>query len=207
MALTTYDDLKTAVADWLERSDLAGRAADFITLAEARLNRELRLAVMEAEASLTAAAGARSLTLPSVCREALGLWREDGADRRPMRYRPAGLLQPTEQAGVPDYWSLQGRVIALERPCGAETGFVLRQLERLALSAAAPTNAVLAEHPDLYLFAALAEACPYLRDGEMAGHFGARFEMALVQARAADARRHGLARLGTDLPRPERLAC
>jgi hypothetical protein len=207
MALTTYDDLKTAVADWLERSDLAGRAADFVTLAEARMNRELRLAVMESEVSLAAAAGARTLSLPEDCREALGLWREDGAVRTPMRYRPAGLLAQIEAAGRPDYWTLQGGVIALDRPCAAETGFILRQLGRLALSAASPTNAVLVEHPDLYLFAALAEACPYLRDGEMAGHFNARFEMALAQARAADARRHGLARLVTDLPAPEVGAC
>lgn len=207
MALMTYDDLKTAVADWLERSDLAGRAADFITLAEARLNRELRLAVMESEASLVAAPGARTLALPSDCREALGLWRNDGAARTPMRYRPAGLMQRSDQGGRPDYWSLEGGAIVLERPCAEETGFILRQVGRLSLSAEAPTNAVLAEHPDLYLFAALAEACPYLRDGEMAGHFGVRFEMALAQARSADARRHGLARLGTDLPGREALAC
>lgn len=207
MALATYDDLKTALADWLERSDLAGRAADFITLAEARLNRELRLAVMESEASLIAEPGARTLDLPADCREALGLWREDGALRTPMRYRPAGLMPHSDQGGRPDYWSLEGGKIRLERPCAAETGFILRQVGRLQLSAEAPTNAVLAEHPDLYLFAALAEACPYLRDGEMAGHFGVRFEMALAQARSADARRHGLARLGTDLPGREALAC
>ncbi|MFP5447475.1 MAG: hypothetical protein ACLGHU_01915 [Alphaproteobacteria bacterium] len=207
MALTTYDDLKTAVADWLERSDLANRAADFITLAEARLNRELRLGVMESEVSLIAAAGALTVALPEDCREALGLWREEGAERQPMRYRAAGMSPHRETAGRPDYWTLQGAVILLDRPCAAETGFVLRQLGRLRLSAASPTNAVLAEHPDLYLFAALAEACPYLRDGEMAGHFGARFEMALVQARAADARRHGLARLVTDLPQLEVRTC
>lgn len=207
MALMTYDDLKTAVADWLERSDLAGRAADFITLAEARLNRELRLAVMEAEASLAAAAGARTLSLPADCREALGLWREDGAERQPMRYRPAGLLARSDVGGRPDYWTLEGRTIVLDRPCDREIGFLLRQVGRLALSAEAPTNAVLAEHPDLYLFAALAEACPYLRDGEMAGHFNARFEMALAQARAADARRHGMATLVTDLPRRETVPC
>jgi hypothetical protein len=207
MALMTYDDLKTAVADWLERSDLTGRASDFITLAEARLNRELRLAVMESEVTLTAATGARTLALPEDCREALGLWREDGVVRAPMRYRPAGLLASIELAGRPDYWTLHGGQIAFERPCAAETGFILRQLGRLALSAASPTNAVLAEHPDLYLFAALAEACPYLRDGEMAGHFNARFEMALAQARAADARRHGLARLITELPPLEIRAC
>lgn len=207
MALTTYDDLKTAVADWLERSDLAGRASDFITLAEARLNRELRLAVMEAEVSLTAAPGVRRLDLPADCREALGLWREDGAVRVAMRYRPAGLLPRSDVGGRPDHWSLEGRAIVLDRPCDQEIGFVLRRVGRLALSAEAPTNAVLAEHPDLYLFAALAEACPYLRDGEMAGHFNARFEMALAQARAADARRHGMANLVTDLPRPETVPC
>ncbi|MDO8408889.1 MAG: hypothetical protein Q7S93_02340 [Phenylobacterium sp.] len=207
MALMTYDDLKTAVADWLERSDLAGRAGDFITLAEARMNRELRLAVMESEASLVAPPGARSLDLPADCREALGLWREDGALRAPMRYRPAGLLPRSDVGGRPNYWSLEGRAIVLERPCDQETSFVLRQVGRLALGAEAPSNAVLAEHPDLYLFAALAEACPYLRDGEMAGHFNARFEMALAQARAADARRHGMATLVTDLPRREAITC
>lgn len=207
MALTTYDDLKTAVADWLERSDLAGRAGDFITLAEARMNRELLLAVMESEVGLTASPGARSLDLPADCREALGLWREDGPERRPMRYRAAGLLPWNDVRGRPDYWSLEARAIVLDRPCDQEIGFVLRQVGRLALSAETPTNAVLVEHPDLYLFAALAEACPYLRDGEMAGHFGARFEMALAQARAADARRHGMARLVTELPSREALAC
>lgn len=207
MALSTYDDLKAAVADWLERSDLAGRAGDFITLAEARLNRELRLAVMEGEVGLIAAPGARTVDLPADCREALGLWREDGGVRTPMRYRPAGLLARREQAGRPSYWSLEGTAIGLDRPCDGEISFVLRQVGRLALSATSPTNAVLAEHPDLYLFAALAEACPYLRDGEMAGHFGVRFEMALAQARARDARRHGMARLVTDLPAQGALTC
>ena len=207
MALSTYDDLKAAVADWLERSDLAGRAGDFITLAEARLNRELRLAVMEGEVGLVAAPGAQALDLPADCGEALGLWREDGARRRPMRYRPAGQLIRRDQTGRPDFWSLEGGEIVLERPCDQETSFILRQVGRLALSHLAPTNAVLAEHPDLYLFAALAEACPYLRDGEMAGHFGVRFEMALAQARARDARRHGMARLVTDLPAREALPC
>jgi len=30
MGLATYDDLKAAVADWLDREDLAGRTGDFI---------------------------------------------------------------------------------------------------------------------------------------------------------------------------------
>ena len=39
MALDNYANLKDAVADWLDRSDLDSRIPDFISLAEARVNR------------------------------------------------------------------------------------------------------------------------------------------------------------------------
>ncbi len=42
MAITTYSELQSAVADWLNRSDLTARIPDFITLAETRINRDLR---------------------------------------------------------------------------------------------------------------------------------------------------------------------
>ena len=32
MALTTYSELKTSIADWLNRSDLTTQIADFIAL-------------------------------------------------------------------------------------------------------------------------------------------------------------------------------
>lgn len=45
----TYADLKAAVNDWLARSDLSNANADFfIDLAEARINRSLRIKAMEA---------------------------------------------------------------------------------------------------------------------------------------------------------------
>ena len=37
MALTTYTELKAAIADWLNRSDLTSQIPDFITLAEAEM--------------------------------------------------------------------------------------------------------------------------------------------------------------------------
>jgi hypothetical protein len=58
---------------------------------------------------------------------------------------------------------------------------------------------MLAEHPDLYLYGALAEAAPYLRDADMAALFLGRLELALAEARSSDARRHGRARLGTEI--------
>ena len=41
MALSTYSDLKTAIANFANRSDLTTNIDDFIDLTEARLNREI----------------------------------------------------------------------------------------------------------------------------------------------------------------------
>jgi hypothetical protein len=46
MALNNYSDLKTSVANYLGRSDLTSAIPDFITLAEIRLARQLRLRQM-----------------------------------------------------------------------------------------------------------------------------------------------------------------
>ena len=40
MAITTYAELKTAIANFLARSDLTDRIPEFIALAEARMSRE-----------------------------------------------------------------------------------------------------------------------------------------------------------------------
>ncbi len=47
MAIKTYNDLKTAIASWLDRSDLTALIPDFIELSEDQINRELRIMPME----------------------------------------------------------------------------------------------------------------------------------------------------------------
>ena len=46
MAINSYSSLQTAVANWLDRSDLTDRIPEFIDLAEARINRALRVTFM-----------------------------------------------------------------------------------------------------------------------------------------------------------------
>ena len=43
MAISTKAELHTAVANWLNRSDLTDRIPEFISLAEAGFNRNLRV--------------------------------------------------------------------------------------------------------------------------------------------------------------------
>jgi hypothetical protein len=42
MSLTTYSELQSSIADWLNRTDLTSQIKDFITIAESRLDRELK---------------------------------------------------------------------------------------------------------------------------------------------------------------------
>ena len=42
MAITTYSELKSSVADWLNRDDLTSVIPDFIALSEAQYNRSIR---------------------------------------------------------------------------------------------------------------------------------------------------------------------
>ena len=47
MAITTYSELKTSIADYLNRSDLTSIIPTFISLAEAQINRDVRTWQME----------------------------------------------------------------------------------------------------------------------------------------------------------------
>lgn len=198
MALTTYAQLKSAIADWLERSDLTERTGDFIVLAESRLDRVLRLRLMETEHALTVTPGARTIALPIGFREPVALWMERTGGREPMRFADAATLNVAGAAGEPRAWTVDGAMLAFDRPCDQAYGFTLRMLGRLTLSDAEPTNAVLRDYPDLYLFGALMEAAPYLRDAELLSLFAARFEAAIAEVRAKEARHRALSRLSVE---------
>ena len=178
MGLATYDDLKAAVADWLDREDLAGRTGDFITLAEARLNRLMGFSGLTARVALEAGPGQAELAAPADLRDVLALVRTADGTGQGFRVEP-------------------GRLV-LDPPPAAAVALELTYRARPRLSEALPVNAVLAEHPDLYLFGALAEAAPFLRDGEMLAVFAARFDAALTEARMREARIAGPAPLRVD---------
>jgi len=65
MAISNYTELKTAVANWLDRDDLTDRIPEFIALSEARFNRILRLRSMESKYTANTVAGQRNLALPA----------------------------------------------------------------------------------------------------------------------------------------------
>ena len=69
MAITTYTELKSAVANHLARTDLTSVIPDFISLAEARLSRELETRDQEKRATATMTSGDEYIALPTDLRE------------------------------------------------------------------------------------------------------------------------------------------
>ena len=65
MALDTYANLKTSIANYLNRDDLTTYLPDFISLAEARHGRDLRLRIMENVGTASATGGQNYIDLPT----------------------------------------------------------------------------------------------------------------------------------------------
>ena len=200
MSITTYGELQAAAATWLVRADLTARIPEFISLAEARLNRVLRARLAEREVALTATPGARTIPLPAGFAEPLGLWIAQGPDRLALRFVEPSLMPVTSLQGRPCGWSVDGANLAFDRPSDQAYALVLRMLAKFALSDLAPTNALLTDYPDAYLFATLCEAGPFLRDAELAQAYEGRLERAIGEINAKDARSRAARTLVTELP-------
>ena len=73
MAINTYATLQSSIANWLDRSDLTDRIPDFIALAEARINRVLRVRQMETVKLISMLNGVKRIALPSDYKKMRGL--------------------------------------------------------------------------------------------------------------------------------------
>ena len=65
MSISNYTELKTAVENWLDRSDLTDRVPEFIALAEVRINRALRVRGIEERSYTSLVSGQAYYSLPS----------------------------------------------------------------------------------------------------------------------------------------------
>jgi hypothetical protein len=205
MAITTYAELCAAAANWLVRADLTARIPEFVTLAEARLNRVLRVRLGETEAALTLNVGARSVAAPASLAEPLALWLVRADGREALRHVEPSLLAAVSLRGPPSAWTVDGGSLAFDRPADRAYDLTLRMRAKFRLSEAAPVNGLLAEAPDVYLFATLCEAAPYLRDGELAASYELRLERAIDELNQLDARSRAGVTLSTELAQV--LAC
>lgn len=171
MALTTYAELQTSIADLLDRDDLTDSVQDFITLAEAQMARDIRHWRMETRSTGQQSAGDRYMQLPTNWLETkrlgitgsgtsvLNLVSNDTmADMR---------AKNEDTSGTPTHYCLTDGQFELYPTPSGDTDLELVYIAKIpALSDDNTDNWVLDEAPDVYLYGAALHSAPFLQEDE-----------------------------------------
>src|SRR5262245_35637917 len=105
MAIQNYNDLRVATANWLARDDLASRIPEFVALAEAACNREVRVRAMEQRAQTATVGGQAHYTWPTDLLE-IRYIKIAGDPPTVLDYlNPERIEALSAEAGTPRYWT------------------------------------------------------------------------------------------------------
>lgn len=189
MAISTYTELQTAVANWLDRDDLTARIPEFIALTEARFNRLLRVRSMETEADETTVAGTRSYALPTDYRQ-MRTVHLTTSPITPLSYITPEIMDRVwagSTGGKPVSYTIKGNSVYLgPSPDVVYTIRFLYYKTVPALSALTPTNDILTESPDVYLYGCLLEAEPFLQNDARVQLWATAFQQAISDIQEQD---------------------
>ena len=165
MALATYSDLKTSIANWLNRSDLTNEISeDFIVLAEADFNSKLRIRKMNTSASITIDSETESI--PSDFLQIRDFFITEGETKYPLKYiTPAQMdeIRGSSSSGMPSAYTILGDNFRFAPiPSSSYTGTLNYYAKFPSLSDSNTSNYILASHPAIYLYGALYHAANFL---------------------------------------------
>lgn len=188
MSLDSYTNLKSALASALHRSDLTSSIPDFITLAEARLNKRLRIRAMENRQ--TASVSSEYITLPTGFL-ALRNLQLNSSPRQLLEYAPPEWLDrnyPDSTAtGQPKFYTFVGGSIQLapvpDTTYTVEIDFYLKW--DIATDG---TNWLLTNAPNCYYYGALMEASAFLVNDKRVPVWSQLFERAVQEVEEADSK-------------------
>ena len=170
MAISNYSELQTAVANWLDRDDLAARIPEFITLCEARFNRTLRIRAMETlDISVDTVGGTSTVALPTgyVQMRDISLITSPITQLQYLTPEIMNRLNAGSLTGKPEtYTIIANNILFGPTPDSAYDISMLYYKTFDALTDAAPTNWVITNAPDVYLYGALLEAEPFLMNDQ-----------------------------------------
>ena len=172
MAISTYAELVTACENWLHRDGLTSRIPEFIVLAEARIGREVKAKQMEQRVDATAAS---IINLPSdyVSMRAI---RIRGSTIGWMEYQSPdeffNTVASSSTSTSKKYTIFGDELIFPITPSGDVEVWYYKKMA--ALSGA--VNTLFTDNPDLYLYAALAEAAPFILNADRTALYEAKYQ-------------------------------
>lgn len=187
MTLETYAELKSAIADWLNREDMTSVIPSFIALAEADMNRSLRDYRMEKRSNATL--DAQYSALPADWLETIRLHLTDTTSR--LELVSEGALadlraQRGDATGKPTHYAhTAGGLELFPTPDGSYTAELVYVAKVPALSDSNTANWLLSAAPDAYLYGALVQSAPYLKDDQRATVWAGLYQSAINNLNSA----------------------
>ena len=190
MSITNYTQLKTAVANFLARSDLTDRIPEFISLAEGRLSRELESRSQEKRANATLTANDEFVALPTDLREVRHV-KLLTSPNTVLEYKSPVTLESEfgGTTGKPRAYTIVGGEIQFRPvPDTSYNAQIIYVGSISALSDSNLVNTILTRHPDAYLSGALTEAYTYLMDEQRAQIYDTKFTRAIEEIKRDEER-------------------
>jgi len=179
MAITTYAELKSSIANWLNRDDLTAVIPDFIALAEAQIARDIRH--WRQEKRVTTLVNEQYENLPIDWLEMIQIQLTAGGR---LQVISAAELQERKEASSiaqkPKHYRLTSDQIEFYPAPDSSYEVAMQYYARVpALSDAETFNWILTEYPDIYLYGSLVHAAPYLADDQRITVWAALYQSAV----------------------------
>ena len=189
MSFSTYSDLQPSIANYLARSDLTSQIPDFITFAENRLRRELRVRQMLKSVTTSTVSGDATVEVPSDFLEIRDFVVMTNPIT-PMSYSSPSTLSNdprTSEVGVPRSYTILANEFQLApSPDAVYTLKLLYYSAPAYLSSSNTSNTFLTTAPDALLYASLIEAEPYLMNDARINTWGTMYDRAIASLTKSD---------------------
>jgi len=190
-AFTTYTDLQATLADYLARTDLTSQIPTFVTLAENRLRRDVRIRQMIKVVTASTAASDPTVSLPSDFLEMRDLHIESSPIQTLVYQNPSNFFRNTKastsDSGAPKFYTIMGSEFQFAPiPDSIYTLKMVYYASPSYLSSTVSSNNFLAYCPDLLLYAALGEAEPYLMNDARVQTWASLYDRGLASLTASN---------------------
>ena len=184
----TYGELKTLLAGYLHRKDLTAMIPNFVTLAQARLNHDIRHIMMNGASSIQAIAGTANITLPSDFLHFVRLQVPNAGGYRSLRQQTLEQNATFNESygggtGVPRYYAIVNMRLAELAPTPEESVTLTCVYRRrlAAFSGDTATDDILTAFPNAYVYAAMVEATPYIQSDTRLGLWKALYDEEMMR--------------------------
>lgn len=183
---SSFAQMQAQVLDYLDRPELAGMFPFWVKLLQGKLNRVLRTAGGEKQATLTPDPTTGGAALPTDYQAWRSVQTFVGAGSWTLDYATPDILtmrSPWPYSGIPRLFTIEGTTL-FPMPSGS---VVLTYYRGVPLYLDGALNDwLLLGHPDIYLYGLLAEAEKYLKNDERAATWEGQMSVSLNDLIGAD---------------------